>query len=33
MNILADQKLKEAADAVNNKPVEKYVFAKRMRGF
>ena len=33
MNLLADMKLKEAADFVNRKPVEKYVFTKRMRGF
>ena len=33
MNILADNKLKEAEKSVNMKPVEKFIFNKRMRGF
>ena len=33
MNVLADNKLKEAADAVNNKPVERFVFFKKSRRF
>ena len=33
MNLLADQKLKEAADAVNYKPVERFVFSKKSRRF
>jgi len=33
MNLLADQKLKEAADSVNNKPVERFVFSKRSSKF
>jgi len=33
MNTLADRKLKEAADNVNSKPVERFVFSKRSRQF
>lgn len=33
MNILADRKWKEAADSVNLKPVEKFVFNKSNRSF
>ena len=33
MNILADRKWKEAADSVNNKPVEKFIFTKSNRSF
>ena len=33
MNVLADKKLKEAADSVNNKPVERFVFTKKSRRF
>lgn len=33
MNILSDQKWKEAADSVNNKPVEKFIFSKANRTF
>ena len=33
MNTLADRKWREAADAVNNKPVEKFVFNKSNRSF
>ena len=33
MNILADQKWKEAAESVNNKPVEKFIFSKSNRSF
>lgn len=33
MNMLADNKLKEAADAVNYKPVERFVFSKKSRRF
>ena len=33
MNILADNKLKEAADAINNKPIERFVFFKNSRRF
>ena len=33
MNILADRKWKEAADSVNNKPVEKFLFGKSYRSF
>lgn len=33
MNTLADQKWKEAAESVNCKPVEKFVFNKSNRSF
>ena len=33
MNLLADQKLQEAANSVNNKPVERFVFSKHSRQF
>ena len=33
MNILADRKWKEAADSVNSKPVEKFIFSKSNRSF
>lgn len=33
INLLADQKLKEAADSVNMKPVERFFFSKRSRYF
>ena len=33
LNILADRKWKEAADTVNNKPVEKFIFYKNNRSF
>ena len=33
MNILADMKLKEAGDSVNNKPIERFVISKRSRRF
>jgi hypothetical protein len=33
MNILADNKLKEAADAINNKPIERFVFFKNSPRF
>ena len=33
MNTLADRKWKEAADSVNNKPVEKFIFSKSNRSF
>ena len=33
MNILADLKLKEAGDSVNNKPIERFVISKRSRRF
>jgi len=33
INLLADNKLKEASDAVNNKPVERFVFLKKSRRF
>lgn len=33
MNSLADRKWREAAEAVNNKPVEKFVFNKSNRSF
>ena len=33
MNILADNKWKEAGNTVNNKPVEKFVISKKSRRF
>lgn len=33
MNTLADNKLKEAADTINNKPIERFVFFKKSRRF
>ena len=33
MNILADLKLKEAGDTVNNKPIERFVISKKSRRF
>ena len=33
MNILADRKLKEAGDSVNNKPIERFVISKKSRRF
>ena len=33
MNVLADRKWREAADSVNNKPVEKFLFSKSNRSF
>ena len=33
INLLHDRKLREAADAVNQKPVEKFVFSKRRKFF
>ena len=33
MNMIADSKLKEAGDAVNNKPIEKFVITKTSRRF
>ena len=33
MNVLADRKWREAADSVNNKPVEKFIFSKSNRSF
>ena len=33
INLLHDRKLREAADAVNQKPVEKFVFNKRRKFF
>ncbi len=33
MNMLADLKLKEAGDQVNNKPIERFVISKKSRRF
>ena len=33
MNLIADNKLKEAANSVNKKPVERYTFGKKRGGF
>lgn len=33
MNMLADLKLKEAGDTVNNKPIERFVISKKSRRF
>ena len=33
INYLADQKLKDAADAVNNKPIERFIFGKKSGKF
>ena len=33
MNVLADLKLKEAGDSVNNKPIERFVISKKSRHF
>ena len=33
MNVLADLKLKEAGDSVNNKPIERFVITKKSRRF
>ena len=33
MNILADNKWKEAGNIVNNKPIEKFVISKKSRRF
>ena len=33
LNLLHDKKLKEAAEKVNSKPVEKFIFSKRHKSF
>ena len=33
LNLVHDRKLKQAADKVNSKPVEKFIFSKRHKSF
>lgn len=33
LNLLHDKKLKQAAEKVNSKPVEKFIFSKRHKSF